>query len=274
MVNFTGLMTVFMHCTLLIPDLLLNQAHGEAPYQGLRPRTIALETVLARADTSRHSPQTYDAWLCERYGIQRQHDWPIASLVAAASGIATENFYWLLADPVHLRIDRGRLLVAGGADIDIDADDFAALTVASDIRINNNQLAEAAPLLERVLAQQPANAVALNNLAWVYAEQQNPRAVELGRRAFALSPSAATSETLGWALTQSGDPKAALLLMSKAAAAMANDPTVQYHYAVTLRATGDKAEALAVAQKLIELVQPFPQQAAARQMVQELRDAR
>ena len=233
--------------------------------------------VAARLEKLRQSPDTKDlaAVLQADFDVYRHRYLEAAEEYAAiyktnlvnGPAVNAAQAYMLAGQPV-LALDILK------TKLDNAPDDVAALTMASDIHIGAQQLAEAAPLLEHILALQPANPAALNNLAWVYAAQKNPRAVEYGRRAFALYPSPATGETLGWALTQSGDANAGLLLMTKAASAMPDDPTVQYHYAVTLNAVGNKTEALAVSQKLAELVQPFPEQAEARKLAQDLKNAR
>lgn len=102
-----------MHCTLLIPDLLPPQELGSEPYAGLRP--LHLGTVLARGNTARHPAVTREVWLCERFGVPRQQDLPLAALMLKADGGEPGNSYWLCADPVQLRVDRNRLIIAGRA---------------------------------------------------------------------------------------------------------------------------------------------------------------
>jgi Flp pilus assembly protein TadD len=122
------------------------------------------------------------------------------------------------------------------------------------------------------LLERPDDVVALNNLAWVYAEAHNPKAITYARRAFTMRPSIETGETLGWALTQNGQAKSAVTLMTQAAQALPNDPTVQYHYAVNLKLNGRKGEALSLAQRVAEQPTTFPEQDAARRLVMELRN--
>ena len=102
-----------MHCTLLIPDLLPPHELGSEPYAGLR--LAHLGTILARGNTARHPPVTREDWLCERYGVPRQQDLPLAALMLKADGGGPANPYWLCADPIQLRVDRNRLIIAGRA---------------------------------------------------------------------------------------------------------------------------------------------------------------
>jgi hypothetical protein len=102
-----------MHCTLLIPDLLPPQELGSEPYAGLRPAHLG--TMLARGNTARQPAVTREDWLCERFGVPRQQDFPLAALMLKADGGEPANHYWLCADPVQLRVDRNRLIIAGRA---------------------------------------------------------------------------------------------------------------------------------------------------------------
>ena len=107
-----------MHCTLLIPDLLLPRELGAEPYNELR--TTALGTVLARGRTTSRAAVAYEEWVCNAFGVARQQDVPVAATLLGADGGDPRHHYWLCADPVHLRADRNRLVIAGRAE-DIEA---------------------------------------------------------------------------------------------------------------------------------------------------------
>ena len=53
---------------------------------------------------------------------------------------------------------------------------MTALQQLSEIQIAVNHLDDAAKSLETVLKKKPHDAVALNNLAWVYQQKNDPRA--------------------------------------------------------------------------------------------------
>jgi len=111
-----------MHCTVLISGLLPLPP-------GLHPRATALETILARGDTTRQPALDRNAWLCRTFGVARQNDWPVAPLLLRADGVDPEKHFWLRADPVHLRPDRSRLMLAAVID-DLGAEESAALVTA------------------------------------------------------------------------------------------------------------------------------------------------
>jgi putative PEP-CTERM system TPR-repeat lipoprotein len=121
------------------------------------------------------------------------------------------------------------------------ADDLVATEQAAELNIATGDMVDAAKYLELVLKKKPHDAVALNNLAWVYQQQGKDKQAEgLARQAYVLSPSPQTADTLGWILTTSGNAKSGVALLRQASGAAASDPRIQYHFAVALNDTGDK----------------------------------
>lgn len=116
-----------MHCTLLIPDLLPPAELGAEPCAGLRVPMLA--TLLARGVTARLPPLAYEDWLCERFGVARENDLPLAALMLQADGGDPARSYWLCAEPIQLRVDRNRLIVAARIK-DYTAVEAAELTLA------------------------------------------------------------------------------------------------------------------------------------------------
>lgn len=108
---------------------------------------------------------------------------------------------------------------------------------ATDITARRYDLAE--KNLRAVLAEQPDDSVALNNLAWIEARMGDPKAHALARRAYLLQPTAQTADTLGWVLLREGNIPVGQLLLRRAAASMPRDPAVLYHFATALKMSGD-----------------------------------
>ena len=148
-----------------------------------------------------------------------------------------------------------------------DVDIAKALAV---LDIANHQLDDARLLLEGVLQRQPTDVVALNNLAWVYGQQQDPRALETARRSFAIVPEPHSADTLGWILLARGDAATALPLLTQAANSMKDNPGAQFHYAAALKANGKLAQAADVLRPISAQSRPFDEQQAARQMLEAL----
>ncbi|MGK0499541.1 MAG: tetratricopeptide (TPR) repeat protein [Oceanicoccus sp.] len=79
---------------------------------------------------------------------------------------------------------------------------------------------EAIELFEKAISLSPNNAIALNNLAWLYFENGNSKARELGNRAYELAPnSPAIMDTYGWILVNDGSITEGIKLLEQAVAA-------------------------------------------------------
>jgi hypothetical protein len=76
------------------------------------PRLPALDRALARGRRETLEFDSLEALICQELGIKRQQDWPIAPIAYAAAGGLAGNAYWLRADPVHVRIERNRLILS------------------------------------------------------------------------------------------------------------------------------------------------------------------
>ncbi|MFP5409581.1 MAG: hypothetical protein ACLGG6_01280 [Gammaproteobacteria bacterium] len=93
-------------------------------------RLPALETLLARGILQDAPAEGLEAALCEALGIARQKDWPIAPLTLAAEGAAPGEAWWLRADPVHLRVMRDRIVLAGSEALALSREEADALAAA------------------------------------------------------------------------------------------------------------------------------------------------
>jgi predicted Zn-dependent protease len=149
--------------------------------------------------------------------------------------------------------------------------DMAALEQLAQLDIVARRLDEAAKALQVILANKSYDPVALNNLAWVYQQQHDDRALGIAREAYLLSPDASNSDTLGWILTVGGRADLGITVLRQAAAQAGGDPSVLYHYAIALRDTGKTAEAIKVLTALAGLKADFPEKAEARQALDALK---
>lgn len=99
----------------------------------------------------------------------------------------------------------------------------------------------AAAQFEQVLKQVPMQPVALNNLAWLYQQRHDPRALDLAQKAHNIAPNSATvTDTLAWILVEQGQLDRALPLLKQATAQVPDNAEIRYHYGVALSKSGDK----------------------------------
>jgi hypothetical protein len=118
-----------MLCTLLLPDLFLPRAVHADAYRGLH--LPALERLLSRSDSATLPGQSYEAWLCQAFGVAPQPDWPVAALTLAVDrGDDNDEGFWLRADPVHLRATRDRVLLSDASVLSIQPEEADTLVAA------------------------------------------------------------------------------------------------------------------------------------------------
>jgi Flp pilus assembly protein TadD len=129
----------------------------------------------------------------------------------------------------------------------------------------------AASILEGLVKRYPNNGAALNNLAWAYSEQKDPRALATAEQAYkAAGTNPAVMDTLGWMLVEQGNSARGLPLLQKAVAGAPNAPEIRYHLAVGLHKSGDKNGARKELETLLAQNRPFPQLEEARSLLKLL----
>lgn len=100
----------------------------------------------------------------------------------------------------------------------------------------------------RVLEAEPENFIALNNLANVYQETDDPRALELARQAYEAGPEyPETLDTYGWLLVESGELEQGLRFLELAFEKAPESAVIRGHLAEALERLGRPAEARAIA---------------------------
>ena len=123
-----------------------------------------------------------------------------------------------------------------------------------------------------VLKLQPENALALNNIAWLYSLQNNPKALEFAKKAYEKAPeSSAIIDTYGYILVKQGQAKEGLPLLEKAVKLTPNENGIRFHLAEAYVATGDKKQALNILESLAKTEQKFAEQEAAITLLNQLK---
>lgn len=83
---------------------------------------------------------------------------------------------------------------------------------------------------EKAIELAPNMAAALNNLAWIYYEQKDPRAIELSKRAHDLAPnSAPILDTYGWILVEQGQVAEGIKYLERAASIAPDNQEIKTH---------------------------------------------
>jgi putative PEP-CTERM system TPR-repeat lipoprotein len=124
---------------------------------------------------------------------------------------------------------------------------------------------------QKIVAEQPNNAVAMNNLAWTLYELKDPGAVGVAEKAARLAPrSPAVADTYGWILLETGDTKRGTEILGRAAKAAPNAHEIRLHYAKALIRSGDKAAARKELEAIAALSGESPSKAEAAELLKQL----
>ena len=150
------------------------------------------------------------------------------------------------------------------------ADQAIRFMLASDYQQQGNDSA-AIEQYEILLEQRPDNAAALNNLAWLYAMRNNPKAIGLAERAYRLTPEdAGVLDTYGWILSREGNAEKGLRLIRQALQMLPDNPDILYHEALAMAKAGQSAQAREALQQLLGKHPRFSSRADAEQLLQRL----
>jgi len=122
-----------------------------------------------------------------------------------------------------------------------------------------------------VLQNDPKNTLALNNLAWLYQQEKDPRALATAEQAYLLKPDSSTiMDTLGWILVEQGDAARALKLLKAASEKAPAATGIRFHWAAALAKSGDKAGARRELGDLLTKNKNFPQRQEAQELLRQL----
>jgi putative PEP-CTERM system TPR-repeat lipoprotein len=139
-------------------------------------------------------------------------------------------------------------------------EDVTLRGLLAQARVSAGQSAEAIGEYQKLLDYDADNVTALNNLAWLYQEQNNPEGVNYAERAYQLVPDRPeVIDTLGWLLVQNGDTNRGLVLLQEAAIKAPHIADIRYHLAAALEAAGRRDEARKELDRLLKSEQAFPE---------------
>ena len=129
----------------------------------------------------------------------------------------------------------------------------------------------AVAVYRKILADQPDNAAAMNNLAWALSELKDPSALAYAEKAANLAPnSPEVADTLGWILVERGDVKRGIEILSNAANAAPNVYAIRMHYAKALIKAGDTGAARRELDQIAQAPGESPLKAEAEALLKQL----
>lgn len=135
---------------------------------------------------------------------------------------------------------------------------------------NDNKQAETH--YKAILAEQPDNVLALNNLAFLYSQQNNPQALELAQQAYKKAPeSAVILDTYGYILFKQGQLKEGLPILEKAASLAPKENNIQFHLAEAYSVIDNKGKAIEILEAILNTEPNSSKKQAAVNLLNKLR---
>lgn len=127
-------------------------------------------------------------------------------------------------------------------------------------------------MLGRGITNDAQRAIVLNNLAWMYHTQGDPRAMGLAEQARQLRPdSGAILDTYAWILFESGEQRDALPLLRRANELDPTNADIRYHLAAAMAANGEKERAIRLLEQTLAQSPQFSEREGAEALLRELR---
>ena len=130
---------------------------------------------------------------------------------------------------------------------------------------------EAITHYETFLSDQPDNLVALNNIAWLYFEEKNSKAIDYAEKAYKRLPNKPeVIDTYGWILVNNNKVDRGLQLLQDAVTKAPQNLEIRYHMAYGLYKANRKPEAVKELNRIFSLNKSFSASEEARQLLREL----
>lgn len=150
--------------------------------------------------------------------------------------------------------------------------DSAARRILADFYMSTRRNDAAVEQFEQVVAARPSDGIALNNLAWLYQQAGDARALVTAAKAYAAAPKvAAVADTYGWILVESNRLADGLRVLAEAAQLAPEDDGIQYHYAEVLAKSGQKQKAIDILETSLGRRHVFESRAAAERLLRDLK---
>ncbi len=149
--------------------------------------------------------------------------------------------------------------------------DFPVRAYLAQHYMNTGRIREAIGQYETILQYAPNNVLTLNNLAALYQQQKDTRALTTAEKAYKRSPKdAVTQDTLGWILVEQGQLKRGLALLQQATVGVPTSATIRYHYAFALVRAGEPTQARTILRELLAHTPKFPESEQAKALLLRL----
>ncbi|MFM8333565.1 MAG: XrtA/PEP-CTERM system TPR-repeat protein PrsT [Candidatus Methylumidiphilus sp.] len=157
--------------------------------------------------------------------------------------------------------------------LDKSPQDAEAWGVLASVLQETGKPKEAAAAFEKAYAVHPENLALQNNLAWLYQELGDKRALSFAEKlaqAPGIDNKAEILDTVGWVFLHNGKEDKGLVLLQQATLQESQNPHIRFHLATAFAKTGKKDEAKKELERLLKENTPFPDRQKAVDMLKGL----
>jgi putative PEP-CTERM system TPR-repeat lipoprotein len=233
------------------------------------------EAMTTAQQIQKQSPKAFFGFALEGDVLMAEKKFPQAIKVYEAAQGMTRN------TAIRVRLHRAYVAAGMAREGDVrlaqwlkDAPEDAQIRLlAAESALGRTDYKGAIGHYEWLLQKQTDNVMLLNNLAWVYFQTRDARALDTAERAHKLAPEdPAVADTLAIQLIESGSHKRGIELLEKAVKAAPDLPEIRYHLAQGLMKAGDRTRARGELERALATGQRFPGQAEAQKLLMQLRE--
>ena len=258
----------------LKPDLLDAQRALIITYLAAKKQPQAVNVA---RDVQKQRPQEAIGYVLEGDLFSQQQDWKTAAAIYRR-GLEQAKDSTELALRLHAALSTsGQETEAthfAQSWLKIHTQDLPFRMAMAEIALKHKDFANASQLYRQILAVQPQNALVLNNLAWVAAQQKDPKALDYAIQANTIAPDQPPfMDTWAELLAAKGNPADlahALELQKKAVSLAPQASNLRFNLAKLLIKAGKKTQARAELETLSKLGDKFPAQAEVSQLLKTL----
>jgi putative PEP-CTERM system TPR-repeat lipoprotein len=212
---------------------------------GIELRDKRTDAALALADRLKRKPETAAAGYALEGDVRMSAGEPAAAVVAYSESTklrpTPEAAYGEYVARNRGKLDRPEEPLL--RQLERTPDDARTRLVLAQHYDSQGLSKQAIAEYEKVLKVAPNSAIALNNLAWHYFRNGDPRAESMARQAHGQAPNAAAiADTLGWILVSAGKAEEGAKYIQQAYDSDKENAEIKYHLGVAMLKTGRQAE--------------------------------
>jgi len=153
----------------------------------------------------------------------------------------------------------------------VNEKDLGMRLMLAQVYQSQNKDNDAAIQYEIIIQQDSNNIVALNNVAWIYAEQSDKKGIVFGKRAYDLAPeNPSIADTYGWALVRAGSERKGLVILQQASMKAPHVGDIKYHLAYAYHKLGKSNEAKTELTFLLNNTAEFGKRLEAEKLLAEI----